>query len=172
MSIRVAREQELPGLRRIEVAAGRLFAAIGMTAVAGDEAPSLEVFRGYQRDGRAWVDTEKDGDGDDRPVGFLLADWVDGNVHIEQVSVHPDFAGRRIGAGLIEHVAAWARERAAPALTLTTFAEVPWNGPYYERCGFRPLDPAEETPGLRTIRAAEIAHGLDRWPRLCMRREL
>jgi GNAT superfamily N-acetyltransferase len=168
MSIRLAREEELPGLRQIEVAAGRLFAAIGMTAVAGDEAPSLEVFRGYQRDGRAWVDT----DDDNRPVAFLLADWVDGNVHIEQVSVHPDVAGKRIGAGLIEHVAAWARERSAPALTLTTFAEVVWNAPYYERCGFRRMSPDEETPGLRKIRAEEIAHGLDEWPRLCMRREL
>ncbi len=24
-------------------------------------------------------------------------------------------------------------------MTLTTFAEVPWNVPYYERCGFRRL---------------------------------
>jgi GNAT superfamily N-acetyltransferase len=168
MSIRVAREEELPLLRQIEVAAGRPFAAIGMDAVAGDEAPSLEVFRGYQRDGRAWVDA---GD-DDRPVAFLLAHWVDGNVHIEQVSVHPDNARKRIGAGLIEHVADWARERAAPALTLTTFAEVPWNAPYYERCGFRPMDPSEETPGLRKIRVEEIALGLDRWSRLCMRRKL
>ena len=168
MSIRMAREEELPGLREIEVASGRLFAENGMTAVAEYDAPSLEVFRGHQRDGTVWVDT----DDRDRPVAFLLADWVDGNVHIEQVSVHPDFAGKRIGAGLIEHVAAWARERAAPALTLTTFAEVPWNAPYYERCGFRPMDPNEETPGLRKIRAAEVALGLDRWPRLCMRREL
>ncbi len=35
-----------------------------------------------------------------------------------------------------------------PALTLTTFAEVPWNAPYYEPCGFRRLAEAEITPGL------------------------
>ncbi|EST37103.1 hypothetical protein N566_14850, partial [Streptomycetaceae bacterium MP113-05] len=59
-----------------------------------------------------------------------------------------------------------------PALTLTTFADVPWNAPYYERCGFRPLAVHQETPGLRRRRAHEAAAGLDRWPRLCMRRDL
>jgi hypothetical protein len=57
-------------------------------------------------------------------------------------------------------------------LTLTTFAEVPWNAPYYLRCGFRRLGVRELTPGLRAIREREAAHGLDRWPRVCMRRDL
>ena len=61
---------------------------------------------------------------------------------------------------------------AGPApLTLTTFAEVPWNAPYYARIGFRVLADAELSPGLRAIRAHEAALGLDRWPRVCMRRE-
>ena len=68
--------------------------------------------------------------------------------------------------GTVEH------ERGCAALTLTTFTEVPWNGPYYRRCGFRVLGDAELTPGLRKIRAAEAEHGLDRWPRACLRREL
>src|SRR6185437_4966258 len=59
-----------------------------------------------------------------------------------------------------------------PALTLTTFAHVPWNAPYYVRCGFRILDDAEVTPGLRAIRQREAAIGLDRWPRACMRRDI
>jgi hypothetical protein len=59
-----------------------------------------------------------------------------------------------------------------PALTLTTFTEVPWNAPYYRRCGFRCLEEAELTPGLRELRDHEAALGLDRWPRVCMRRDL
>lgn len=59
-----------------------------------------------------------------------------------------------------------------PALTLTAYTEVPWNGPYYERLGFRYLAAEEETPGLRAIRRHERAHGLDAWPRACMRRDL
>ncbi len=166
--IRVARAAEIGELQAIEVAAGKVFTTVGMDAVAGDEPLPAAELLGYQRDGRAWVAT---GDGD-RPVGYLIARWVDGVVHVEQVSVHPAAAGRRLGAALVEHVAGWARERGSPALTLTTFAEVAWNAPYYERLGFRRLADAELTPGLVAIRAEEAAHGLDRWPRLAMRRDL
>jgi N-acetylglutamate synthase-like GNAT family acetyltransferase len=93
-------------------------------------------------------------------------------VHIEQVSVHPVHAHKGHGRALVEHVAEWARQRRSAALTLCTFSEVPWNGPYYERCGFRPLSTDELTPGLCALRAVEAAHGLDRWPRQCMRRGL
>jgi len=58
-----------------------------------------------------------------------------------------------------------------PALTLTTFAQVPWNAPYYARCGFRILGDAEVTAGLRAIRRREAEMGVDRWPRVCMRRD-
>jgi GNAT superfamily N-acetyltransferase len=108
----------------------------------------------------------------DRPVAYLLADPVDGNLHVEQVSVHPDSARRGVGRSLLDHLAGLAVTGGIPALTLTTFAAVPWNAPYYERCGFRYLDGAELTPGLREIREREAAHGLDRWPRVCMRRDL
>jgi hypothetical protein len=64
------------------------------------------------------------------------------------------------------------RAPASELLTLTTFADVPWNGPCYERLGFRQLTGTELTPGLRAVRAEEAAHGLDEWPRIAMRREL
>lgn len=59
------------------------------------------------------------------------------------------------------------------ALTLTTFRDVPWNAPYYaRRCGFHIVDDATCGSGLQAIREHETAHGLDRWPRVCMRRYL
>ena len=36
----------------------------------------------------------------------------------------------------------------------------------------RILDDAEVTPGLRAIRQREADIGLDRWPRVCMRRDI
>ena len=101
-----------------------------------------------------------------------MVDVVDGNAHIEQVSVRPAFGRRGIGRALIEHVATWARERDLPAVTLTTFLDVAWNAPYYERCGFRVLRPDEVTPELAAIRRHEAELGLDQWPRVCMRRDL
>jgi hypothetical protein len=49
---------------------------------------------------------------------------------------------------------------------------VPWNAPYYARLGFRILDDTAVTPGLRAIRRREAEIGLDRWPRVCMRRDV
>lgn len=77
-----------------------------------------------------------------------------------------------MGRALLAHAADRAREEGLTALTLTTFAEVPWNAPYYARLGFRTLAEGDLTPGLREIRAAEAGHGLDRWPRVCMRAPL
>jgi len=165
--IRAARDEDAEAMIAIEVAAGRMFAAVGMDFVAEDDPGTAEELLEYVRDGRAWVAEEAGA-----AVAYLIAEWVDGNVHIEQVSVDPAYAGRGIGASLVEHVAGWAREHGAPALTLTTYAEVAWNAPYYERLGFRRLADDELTPGLRRIRAAEAAHGLDQWPRVGMRRPL
>ncbi|WP_418959867.1 GNAT family N-acetyltransferase [Streptomyces tritici] len=167
MRIRPAAPAELPLLQDIERAAGEPFRSLGMIAIAEDEPLPLDVLESYRAGGRAWVAGPDEGGG---PVAYVLTDDVDGAVHIEQVSVHPAAARRGIGRALIEHVAAGAAARGVTALTLTTFTDVPWNAPYYARLGFRPLTEAELTDGLREIRRAEAAHGLDTWPRVCMRR--
>ncbi|MEV6907313.1 GNAT family N-acetyltransferase [Amycolatopsis sp. NPDC051071] len=162
--IRPATTEDLPALQDIESAAGEPFRALGMEAIADDDPPSIADLAAYQCAGRAWVFD------DDGPVAYLLADVVDGHGHIEQVSVHPDHARRGLGRRLIEHAAAWAAREGLAGLTLTTYAEVPWNAPYYARLGFVTLGEDELTEGLRAIRAHEIARGLDGWPRVTMRR--
>jgi GNAT superfamily N-acetyltransferase len=168
MRIRTVREDELPVLRAIERAAGECFRDVGMPEIADDEPLPAEVLAAYRRNGHAWVAT----DATDRPIAYLIAEVIDGAMHVEQVSVRPSAARRGIGRTLLDHVADVATKDGLPALTLTTFAEVPWNAPYYEKCGFQRLDDMELTPGLREIRRQEAAHGLDRWPRVCMRRDL
>ncbi|MGW0658772.1 GNAT family N-acetyltransferase [Streptodolium elevatio] len=164
MRIRVVAADELPDLQDIEVAAGRCFLDVGMPEIAGDEPLPLGELDAYRVAGRAWVAVEEDA----RPGAYLIAKSVDGNLHVEQVSVHPDHARRGVGRALIDHAAEHAAGRGMPALTLTTFAEVPWNAPYYARLGFAVLGEADAGPELRAVRAEEAAHGLDRWPRVCM----
>ena len=139
-----------------------------MAEVADDDPPSDETLRGYQSGGRAWAAV----DDLDRPIGYLMADVLDGNAHIEQLSVLPANMRKGLGRALIEHLAAWASGRGLPALTLTTFDDVPWNGPYYRRLGFERLAEEEIGPELRDRRNHETGRGLDRWPRICMRRAL
>jgi hypothetical protein len=57
-------------------------------------------------------------------------------------------------------------------VTLSTFRDVPWNGPFYRNHGFRDLEPAEWTPGMRAIREKEAQQGLRVEARVFMRREL
>jgi GNAT superfamily N-acetyltransferase len=166
MTIRPARPEDLPVLQDIERAAGRQFAEIGMFSVADDEPLPLAALERYRRDGLAWVAV----DAADAPVAYLVADPVDGALHVEQVTVHPDHARRGLGRALLDHLERHAAAEGVTALTLTTFAEVPWNAPYYTRLGFTPLPEQEWGPRLREIRGEEAARGLDSRPRLAMRR--
>ncbi len=168
MTVRPAEASDLPLLQDIERAAGAPFRDIGMAAIADDEPPPSAVLERYRRDGRAWVWAGGDG----LPVAYLIDDDIDGAAHIEQVSVHPAAARRGLGRALIDHLGARAAADGRTALTLTTFTEVPWNAPYYTRIGFRVLAEPELTEGLRENRRHEKELGLDRWPRVCMRREL
>jgi GNAT superfamily N-acetyltransferase len=168
MTIRLGRSDDLASIVEIERAAGELFRSVGMGLVADDDPPTVEELAFYAEGGRAFVAVGAD----DRPVGYLLLDQMDGAAHIEQVSVCPSHARRGIGGALIETAASWAIARGLRALTLTSFLEVPWNGPYYERLGFRVMRPHEETEWLRAIRERERRSGLDAWPRVCMMRAL
>jgi ribosomal protein S18 acetylase RimI-like enzyme len=96
---------------------------------------------------------------------------VDGNAHVEQISVLPDYQGRGVGKDLLDTVRSWAIETGCPAITLTTFIDVPWNYPLYERLGFVVLPEEELGPELRAVREHEAQMGLDPANRVCMRKE-
>lgn len=93
------------------------------------------------------------------PVGFARLEEVDGQAHLEQLSVHPDAAGAGLGRALVEASLAWAREQGYTSMTLSTFAEVPFNAPFYARCGFGAVP--EPTGELGALREHEIRLGLD-----------
>ncbi len=69
-------------------------------------------------------------------VAFVRLEEVDGQAHLEQLSVRPDFARQGIGRALIHAATAWAGECGYHAMTLTTFVDVPFNAPFYASCGF------------------------------------
>jgi GNAT superfamily N-acetyltransferase len=162
--IRLALEGDLPLLPEIERAAGEAFRGLKMDAVADDAPPTVEDLRRFQSDGRAWIFADEH----NSPVAYILVDVIDGRVHIEQVSVQPSHARRGIGRQLIDAVEQWGRADGEVGLSLTTYTEVPWNGPYYERLGFRYLADADIPDSLRAIRAQEALAGLDEWPRAVM----
>lgn len=166
IDIRRARADELALLPGIEIASGECFREIGMAWVADDDPLPMAQLQAAHRRGEVRVAAAPP------PVAFVVTAPLDDAVHIEQISVHPAHARRRIGAALIEHVAETARGRGAAALSLTTFADVPWNAPYYARLGFRQLPASQCTAGLAELMREEARRGLAAARRVAMRREL
>lgn len=101
-------------------------------------------------------------------VGFLVADVVGDALHIEELSV--DVAMQRRGAGrcLLDVALRYGASLGLAEATLTTFADVPFNGPWYERVGFEVV--GSPGPRLAQILEAEARSGLR--SRCAMRLEL
>jgi GNAT superfamily N-acetyltransferase len=165
--VRLATVEDISAMQEIERAAGRLFAGIGMADVAAHPPPARSILTEYVGGGRAWI-----GETAGEVAGYALADEIDGCGHLEQISVDPKYGRQGLGRLLIRTVMEWATSRGLPAVTLLTFRDVPWNGPYYASLGFRPLTHEETTPGLARLRRHEDELGLDRSARIAMRLEL
>lgn len=164
---RLANTDDIPQIAPLETAAAEVFRTIGMETIAEDEPISEETLLQAVNDHRLWVATEY---GTLR--AYLLAELLPESLHIEQVTVHPDAAHRGIGAMLIESVAADPRAIALGQITLTSFENVPWNAPYYERIGFVDIAEPQWPSGIAAIVQAERDKGLMAWPRVVMMRTL
>jgi GNAT superfamily N-acetyltransferase len=165
--IRAARPEDIEAMRSVENDAGERFRTIGLGRVADDDPPEAALLRRHIDEGTAWV-----AEADAAVVGYAIASVVDGEGHLDQVSVREAAMGRGTGGALVETVAGWAAAAGLPTLTLTTYADVPWNGPWYARRGFLTVSEADAGPELRAILAAERAAGLEPPARIAMRRTI
>ena len=164
--IRLARLDELPRLREIEDQAGTLFAGLGLIDESLDAAFPADYLARLVNLAQVWV-----GCFDDVPVGVVVASVRENAVYIEELDVIPAHARRGLGARLLGCVCSWARVQGYGAVTLSTFRDVPWNGPFYRKHGFNDLAPSAWTPGMRAIREKEAQHGLRVEARVFMRRD-
>jgi GNAT superfamily N-acetyltransferase len=168
VTIRLAETADIARMQWLEIDAGQRFLDVGLDSIAGDEPYSEALLASHIADGTVWVAIDDGGEA----VGYAFASEVDGEGHLDQVSVARAAMGTGVGTALIEVVCDWASVRGFGAVTLTTFREVPFNGPYYERRGFAVLDEAAWGPQLAAIRAKERALGIDVAERVAMRRPL
>lgn len=125
--IRRATEADVERLPAIEFAADEIFAEAGIAHTPG--AASVDAL------GKARLILVSG----EPPVGFVRLEQLDAKAHVEQLSVHPSWMRRGIGAALVTAAIDEARLAGYPAITLTTFEHVPWNAPFYARHGFQPL---------------------------------
>lgn len=170
-TLRLATADDLEAMRDVERDAGRRFLEFpedtGLHEIADDDPPALDVLAAYLDNEAAWVVTDTGA-----VVGYAVASMIDDDAHLDQVSVRTAHQRRGVGTALVETVCDWARDLGFDAITLTTFRDVEFNGPYYRSLGFVELPEAECGEELRSLREHERFIGLDVQPRIAMRRRL
>lgn len=159
--IRPMRLDEIDSIRALERYSAARFRGTSLDAIADDEPTDARTLEARIRLKDALVAV----DGADQPVAFVIFRPLGADIYIEQIDVAPAHAGKRLGAALLDAVA--ARQK---ALTLSTFRDVPWNAPWYRRLGFSDIADDALPPLLRHIRDEHIARGLDESRRVFMRR--
>jgi GNAT superfamily N-acetyltransferase len=156
--VRRAEPGDLPLLPAIERAADLLFGPLGIVFPPG---PTM-----IEEATRAGADIYVAGD---PPVGFAAVRERDGHTHLEQIAVHADHTRRGIGGLLLGRAVAHAAASGSAGVTLITFRDVPWNGPWYAMHGFAELPEERFGPETRALWQAEIDAGLhDLGPRVVM----
>ena len=93
------------------------------------------------------------------PVGFVHVLVIDGHAHLEQLSVLPEHQRQGIGVALTRAAMDEARGQGFDRLSLCTYRDVPWNGPFYRGAGFTEV--TDLAPYERRLRDKERELGLD-----------
>lgn len=133
--IRSARADDAPLLADIEAAADGLLAAYVDTS---GWAPPRAGEERLGRDGGALLVAEDEG----TVVGFAhLVDLDEGAWHLDALAVRPERQRQGIGARLLRAAEEAVLAGGAGAMTLMTFADVPFNAPWYARLGYTAVEP-------------------------------
>ena len=155
-SLRLARPADAAAMPAIERAAAVAFAADpGLEHLDFSRTRSEDEFARLIRKGHCLVAHVGDTMG-----GFLVAEPFRRELHIWEMDVAPVFQRRGIGAGLVRAAQIDARNAGFRALTLTTFRDVAWNGPFYARLGFEEVIALDAHPRLAGELANEVDDGL------------
>jgi len=155
--IRHATPNELSLIPAIELEAGRIFAEIMMSGITDNPSFNHEFLTSFTRHGAVQV---AEGTAN-RLIGFVLTGFLDGAGHVYEMSVLPDQARQGIGRKLLDASCAYAYAKGARKMTLSTFRDVPWNGPFYLKSGFTIVDRTNWTPALHVLHEREIMSGFD-----------
>ncbi|MEP0188929.1 MAG: GNAT family N-acetyltransferase [Erythrobacter sp.] len=155
-SIRLARLDDAEAMPEIERAAADLF--LGDPDLADfdpNDTWSPDELRRFIRKGHCLVSYVGD-----ELAGFLVSEPFQRELHLWEMDVHPRYQKRGIGACLLRAAQIDARNSGFKALTLTTFRDLAWNAPFYEKLGFVELTALDAHPRLAGELANEADDGL------------
>ncbi len=166
--IRTASLSDIPIMQSLEVDAARLYGTkpgyeFCTLLPPRQRAENVRV----QENGSTWLAVL-----DGRVIGFLLALPVDGRAHVLEAATAYGSQGKGVGRRLFAKFHSWAVDIGYSEVTLTTYRDVPWNAPFYERIGYQIIVVDALRPELMAIRAEEAAGGFERAPRVAMEKPL
>lgn len=164
LSIRLARPEDADAFRRAEEDASTLLhEEPSLEGVPIPESQSAEHYRAMIARGNCLAATVE-GEG----VGFAAAGRIGRELHLHELSVARIHQRRGIGETLLRALVIDARNCGLSAITLNTYRNIPWNGPFYARHGFIELENLKDRPHLsRSLEAAVVA-GMPRDRRCAM----
>ena len=166
--IRHPRPIEIKLLPQVENQADLRYARVGLRRVIDMPPATIASLRYGLRHGLLWMAASPVG----RPVGFALMKLRGGTAWLDQLSVLDHWQRHGFGAALIEHSAQTAHALGFDTLYLSTYRDVSWNGPYYERRGFEEVPRGAFDRPLRSVLMTECSHGHPVWRRAIMRRSV
>lgn len=163
-AIRLAEPRDLQALESVELLAAQRFdASVLVSSLQKTTVPAQQLIDA-QIHGMLWVAATID----QHVVAFLLAEKLDHALHIAEMSVVPSHGRQGIGAALLQAAKHHARDSGYQRVTLTTFAHVPWNAPFYSKQGFREMATSEVGAGLALRMEQERALGLEDRVAMCL----
>jgi GNAT superfamily N-acetyltransferase len=158
---------DIEALVAIDLAAGQMFAPTGLLdADALNDHVPMSVLADAIRAGLVIVMRE-----DDQPAGFALVSRREGSLYLDQISVDPTHGRQGLGRALIAAVFKLARQQREKRVTLSTFRDVAWNGPFYRRLGFRELPRHRLTAWMKELESLQ-ARSMDVTKRCFMEKRL
>ena len=170
--IRLAKSADVSVLPLVERRAALQFndwlAETGLTPAILEDVSTLEELEDARQRGQLWVASQSNAE----LIGFAQVIVLDHVAHLDELDVVPEHSRMGVGSRLLDTVCAWARGAGFPKITLSTFRNVPWNRPFYERRGFSTIDVRHLGPEHLALVAAERARGLLTDRRVMMERRL
>jgi ribosomal protein S18 acetylase RimI-like enzyme len=164
--VRAARWSDVAAMPALEQSAGELFRVVpDLAHLADGENRSEQLYGDLVAGG--WCRVAENDAGE--LCGFLCAERHEADLHICELAVGLDHQRLGIGRRLIGVTIQAARHRGIASVTLTTFADIAWNAPFYERLGFRRLADRALGPRLRAVLRREAESGLPIERRCAMR---
>lgn len=145
ISIRTATIDDIPRICDISASATKKFGSIPELSDLADDAESPKQVQEWLDQGQIYLAVNSS---DGKALGFVAAYLVENIIYIGEISVLQECQGRGFGGQLVDIVSQWARKRSLhfgwskAQVSLKTYADVPWNGPWYRKRGFREIDPA------------------------------